>query len=145
MTELLLHHRAPTPGRAVKAWLAGCGAAALTGYWAMGVIHIAGPEAGAASLIVEMATGLPRMVAFAALAVFLTSVPMPLVVCLERGLHWRRGMSDMLTGAAMAALLAQLFGLPVLGGAQGLALTAFAALSGAMGGLTYWLMAGRPA
>jgi hypothetical protein len=142
MTQPLPQQQASA--RAVRAWLAGCGAAALTGYWARGVIHIAAPDTGAASLIVQLAAGLPRMLAFTALAMFLTSVPMPLIVCLERGLHWRRGLSDMLTGALMAALLAQLFGLPILNGPTGLAMTAFAALSGAMGGLTYWLMAGRP-
>lgn len=132
------------PGRAVKAWLAGCAVAALTGWWAQGILALARGVDGAGAFILTMAAALPGATGLAALAVFLTCVPAPLLVLAERGLHLRRGLADIVLFALLAALMAQLFGLPVLDGLRGLALTWLAALCGGMGGLAYWLAAGRP-
>lgn len=126
------------------AWLTGCAAAALTGYWAVGLVSLAGGEIAPARFLITMAAALPGALAYAALAAFLTVIPMPLLVLTERAAHWRRGASDFLTAALMGAVLAQLFGWPVLDGPRGIAMTLFAAFSGGVGGLAYWLAAGRP-
>lgn len=151
MTALALQQTAHKPGPMpaapagpVRAWLMGCAATALTAYWAMGVIFLAQGEGGVAGFLWQLLTALPQVVAIALLAAFLTSVPMPLLVMLERALKCRRGLTDAVIGAGLAAGFTQLFGAPVLAGAEGQGLTAMTALCGAMGGLTYWLAAGRP-
>ncbi|WP_339335952.1 hypothetical protein [uncultured Maricaulis sp.] len=126
------------------AWLTGCAAAALTGYWAIGLVSLAGGETAPARFLVTMAAALPGALAYAALVAFLTAIPMPLLVLTERAAQWRRGASDFMTAALMGALFAQLFGWPMLDGPRGIAITAFAAFSGGVGGLAYWLAAGRP-
>lgn len=133
-----------TPANPVRAWLMGCAATALTAYWAMGVVFLARGEGGVAGFLWQLLAALPQAVAIALLAAFLTSVPMPLLVMLERALKCRRGLTDAVIGAGLAAGFAQLFGAPVMAGAEGQGLTAITALCGAMGGLTYWLAAGRP-
>jgi len=137
----------PRPSRPcspVVAWLTGCAATALTGYWAIGVADLAGGQSEALGFLAVLAGALPGALAYAALIAFLTAIPMPLLVFAERAAHWRRGASDLLTAALMGAVLAQLFGWPVLDGPRGIALTLFAAFSGGVGGLAYWLAAGRP-
>jgi hypothetical protein len=128
----------------VVAWLTGCAATALTGYWATGVANLAGGQSEPLGLLAVLAGALPGALAYAALVAFLTAIPMPLLVLAERAAHWRRGASDFLTAALMGAVLAQLFGWPVLDGPRGIAMTLFAAFSGGVGGLAYWLAAGRP-
>jgi|GEM_PF-3545192 len=128
----------------VVAWLTGCAATALTGYWAIGVADLAGGQSEPLGFLAVLAGALPGALAYAALVAFLTAIPMPLLVLAERAAHWRRGASDFLTAALMGAVLAQLFGWPVLDGPRGIALTLFAAFSGGVGGLAYWLAAGRP-
>lgn len=126
------------------AWLTGCAAAALTGYWAVGLVSLAGGETAPAHFLNTMVRALPGALAYAGLVAFLSAIPMPLLVLAERAAHWRRGASDFLTAAILGALFAQLFGWPVLDGPRGIAITALAALSGGMGGLGYWLAAGCP-
>lgn len=128
----------------VTAWLAGCAAAALTAYWAIGLVSLAGGETAPGDFVRTLIRALPGAVGYALLVAFLTSIPMPLLVLVERAAGWRRGISDLLAGAAMGALYAQLFGWPLLDGPRGVAITAFAAFSGGVGGLAYWLAAGRP-
>ena len=103
-----------------------------------------GGEGGVAGFLWQLVAALPQAVAIALLAAFLTSVPMPLLVMLERALKCRRGLTDAVLGATLGAGFVQLFGAPVMAGQEGQGLTAMAALCGAMGGLTYWLAAGRP-
>ncbi len=126
------------------AWMSGCIAAALTVYWAMGVLDLAGGMINAEIFLASMVQRLPQAAGLVGLIAFLTAVPVPLIVILlrETGLH--RGTADMLLCAMLGAVLAQIFGLPIMAGGEGIARTGFAALSGAMGGLTYWIMAGRP-
>ena len=137
-------HRTTGPGQAVAAWLAGCAVAALTGYWGVGLLELARGSGEAADFLIAMVRALPGAVAFAALAAFLTSIPMPLIVFLERACRWPRGLSDLLLGAFLAGLMVQIFDVPLLQGPRGWAMTGFAALCGAMGGLSYWVAAGRP-
>ncbi|RKQ95303.1 hypothetical protein [Maricaulis maris] len=138
------HVTCPDAPNPVVAWLTGCAATALTGYWAIGVASLAGGETEAVRFLAVLAGALPGALASAALIAFLTAIPMPLLVLAERAAHWRRGASDFLTAALMGAILAQLFGWPMLDGPRGIGLTLFAAFSGGVGGLAYWLAAGRP-
>lgn len=136
--------RRGVPGRPVLAWLAGCGAAALTVLWATGVAELAGGDRSAGGFLLHLAGRLPTALGFAALALFLTSVPLPLLVWLARINRWRRGQADVALGGLLGAGLVQLFGLPVLDGPAGWAMTALAGIAGLMGGLVYWLTAGMP-
>ena len=137
-------HEPTPPPSPVIAWLTGCSAAALTAYWAVGIGSLVCGETEVLSFLAIMLRALPGALGYAALVAFLTLVPMPLLVLTERAAHWRRGASDFITGAIMGALMAQIFGVPALDGPRGLALTGLAALSGGIGGLAYWIAAGRP-
>lgn len=130
--------------RSALAWLGGCIAAAMTVYWALGVSHLAGGVGEAGLFIEGLIERLPQAVGLIGLIAFLTIVPLPLIIILIRETRLPRGTTDMLLCALLGGLLAQIFGLPVLQGGEEIARTILAALTGAMGGLTYWIMAGRP-
>ncbi len=130
--------------RSTLAWLGGCIAAAMTVYWALGVSHLAGGVGEPGLFIEGLIARLPQAAGMIGLIAFLTIVPLPLTIILIRETRLPRGTSDMFFCALLGGLLAQIFGLPVLEGGEGIARTILAALTGAMGGLTYWIMAGRP-
>lgn len=136
--------RAAGIAQSIWAWLAGCIAAAFTVYWALGVLQLAAGETDPRVFIDGLLERLPQAAGLIGLIIFLTAVPVPLIIILIREVRLHRGTADMLLCALLAACLAQIFGLPIMAGGEGIARTGFAALSGAMGGLTYWIMAGRP-
>ena len=81
----------------------------------------------------------------------LTALPMLVLTSLVRRLGLRRPRADLCAGALMGAGLVQMFGLPIIWGANGTppwlagrALTASFAAAGAISGWVYWRVAGRP-
>lgn len=134
--------------RAFGAWLAACLAAAATIVIALIVfgVTLEAIDNGVAFDPGAIAGG----VLMAAIAIFfvgfyvviLTALPWLGLIWLAKltGLH--RGFADMVLGALMGGGLVQLLGAPLGNGGE--PLTLLFAGAGAIGGLTYWQVAGRP-
>jgi hypothetical protein len=71
-----------------------------------------------------------------------TALPWPVLVWALRASRVQRGFGDAFAGAVMGGGLIQIFGMPLIYGEVGL--SAVFAAAGAIGGLTYWLVNGRP-
>ncbi|MBR9825599.1 MAG: hypothetical protein GYB36_07320 [Alphaproteobacteria bacterium] len=71
-----------------------------------------------------------------------TILPWPLLVLAAKALRFQRGFADVILGALMGGALIEMVSNPLGQGAPGVTL-AFA-IAGAAGGLTYWLVVGRP-
>ena len=128
--------------RPVLAWLTACLIAALVMIFTYTLVD-------SVSWIARSFTGALLIVLATALAVAaVTLLPALLLVFLARRFHWTRGWVDVLLPAVLAVLLWGLFWASQYtmladwwrGFLTGLTL----APAGLAGGLTYWLLAGRP-
>ena len=85
---------------------------------------------------------IPASLFVAIFVAVMTILPWPLFVVTLKLLRLHRGFGDMASGALMGAGLIEMMSNPLAKGAP--AVTLAFALAGAVGGLTYWIMAGRP-
>jgi len=129
------------PGRGVAARLGACATVSLVAsspIWTplfAGRASVYGSSAPAAALMFWLSTFLVSLVITAPFAA--------IGVNLARGMEWRRGWADTLFPAAVSFVLSTLlWGLNQ--GTGPLLLPFILAALGAVGGLTYWLAAGRP-
>lgn len=96
-------------------------------------------DRGSAGMLVA---AIPATLFVALFVALFTILPWPVLVWTQKCLRWQRGFSDVILGALMGGGLIELMSNPAGSGAW--AVTLAFALAGAVGGLTYWLVAGRP-
>ena len=128
--------------RGLFSWFAAVGAASMTICIAVAVLAgIEAPPSG--QDVVEFIGSIIPATAFLMLFVGALTAPVwPVLVWALKTTQAPRGSSDLIAGGLMGAGLIQLFGAPLARGETGLTLLFLGA--GAVGGLVYWIVAGRP-
>jgi tetrahydromethanopterin S-methyltransferase subunit E len=131
---------------AIGAWIAACVAAGVAIPGTLFLLAAVDNILTGPFHLNQLAQGAYALIVFAPIMIFmialLTALPWVGLVWLMKltGLH--RGFADIILGAAMGAGLIQIFGAPLFNG--GVGLTVYFGVAGAIGGLTYWLVTGRP-
>lgn len=127
--------------RAVAAWFGACYAAALAIVVPLGVMAIT--ETTGWQDVLTFLAGMFLYALFIGFFVALyTGLVWPVLVWIAKLAQVKRGFADLVLGALMGAGLISVMMQPLQNGGEGLFLL-FAA-AGAVGGLTYWWLAGKP-
>lgn len=127
---------------AFSAWAIATFASAIALNLVSAVVILAGGSATPTEFAGMLMGLLPMSFFIAVIIAMFTVLPWPVLVFAIKLGGLKRGVADTFAGAVMGACLIQFFGWPVLQG--GVGITLVFALAGAVGGLVYWLMAGRP-
>ncbi len=128
--------------RAIGAWLAAVMAAAFSLTLAVAIFALVEEGRAAIDGISGALAIIPMALFVAVFVAAMTALPWPVLVLLAKFLRLHRGFADLVLGAIMGGMLIEMMSNPTASQAWGVTLVF--ALAGAVGGLTYWLVAGRP-
>ena len=128
--------------RAIGAWLAAVMAASFSLTLAVAIFALVEEGRAAIDGISGALAIIPMALFVAVFVAAMTALPWPVLVLLAKFLRLHRGFADLVLGAIMGGMLIEMMSNPTASQAWGVTLVF--ALAGAVGGLTYWLVAGRP-